>query len=429
MHPNLLGNYLTMRSQEIRKLEKRKKFSYDSQQQEFQVDFFDKNTTKLNRVKKLNICSVRDTLMIYGNLHISLVGECLRIYSLKQINFPSVQFLFDKGKFGEMPEQLSIPDKRLWLNRYYYFENFDDGIQMDFESWYSVTPEQLAKYIAGLTKGKVVVDGFCGPGGNVIQFSKTCKKVIAIDIDEDKINICKNNCAIYNCSDNIEFVKSDFLKVEGVKADYVFLSPPWGGMEYKEDSEYDIEKMMTPDINEIVAKCSTIANNLIFFLPRTTKINQIFKILETHYGLNETFLDVQILNSANKIKAVMIIFGKKVNTSELEISDMEKYVRKFPDATFNSAVTLELLLKIVGITEFLRKEQEMILRKDFTAQKLIEYLKTGLSEDQMKIFQSDFLKMKRNRFTSNYETKTNDFFFHNEKVIGRKEYLAAIRDG
>jgi trimethylguanosine synthase len=35
--------------------------------------------------------------------------------------------------------------------------------------WWSVTPEELAAYIANLCVDKVVVDGFCGSGGNVIQ--------------------------------------------------------------------------------------------------------------------------------------------------------------------------------------------------------------------------------------------------------------------
>jgi hypothetical protein len=37
--------------------------------------------------------------------------------------------------------------------------------------WYSVTPEELAKYIAlAITnKNSVVVDAFCGSGGNAIQ--------------------------------------------------------------------------------------------------------------------------------------------------------------------------------------------------------------------------------------------------------------------
>ena len=55
---------------------------------------------------------------------------------------------------------------------------------MDYESWYSVTPEDLAFYISKLAgKDAVCIDPFGGSGGNVIQFSKNCKKVIANDIE------------------------------------------------------------------------------------------------------------------------------------------------------------------------------------------------------------------------------------------------------
>ena len=59
-----------------------------------------------------------------------------------------------------------------------------------------------------------MIDGFCGSGGNVIQFSKYCSEVFAIDIDPKKLDICKNNCKIYNCKNNIHFIEYDFLKIQ-----------------------------------------------------------------------------------------------------------------------------------------------------------------------------------------------------------------------
>lgn len=42
---------------------------------------------------------------------------------------------------------------------------------MDEESWYSVTPEPIARQIAlevSACQARVIVDGFCGAGGNAI---------------------------------------------------------------------------------------------------------------------------------------------------------------------------------------------------------------------------------------------------------------------
>ena len=41
------------------------------------------------------------------------------------------------------------------------------------------------------------MDGFCGVGGNAIQFAFTCERVIAIDIDPQKIAMARHNAGLY----------------------------------------------------------------------------------------------------------------------------------------------------------------------------------------------------------------------------------------
>lgn len=57
---------------------------------------------------------------------------------------------------------------------------------MVLESWYSVTPEIISSHIAERCSCFVIVDPFCGAGGNVIQFAKTCE-----------LGKPKNNIVIY----------------------------------------------------------------------------------------------------------------------------------------------------------------------------------------------------------------------------------------
>ena len=64
-----------------------------------------------------------------------------------------------------------------WAQRYRLFSKFDSGISLDPESWYSVTPERIAQHIAHRCRCDLVVDGFCGVGGNAIQFAFTCERV------------------------------------------------------------------------------------------------------------------------------------------------------------------------------------------------------------------------------------------------------------
>jgi hypothetical protein len=44
------------------------------------------------------------------------------------------------------------------------------------ESWFSVTPEKIAEHIAERCACDVIVDAFCGAGGNSIQFAFSCQR-------------------------------------------------------------------------------------------------------------------------------------------------------------------------------------------------------------------------------------------------------------
>ena len=72
--------------------------------------------------------------------------------------------------------------------------------------------------------------------------------VIAIDIDPEKIECARNNARVYGVEDRIEFIVADFLKVApSLKADVVFLSPPWGGPQYTDVDVFDVQTMMGLD--------------------------------------------------------------------------------------------------------------------------------------------------------------------------------------
>lgn len=70
--------------------------------------------------------------------------------------------------------------KKFFKNRYYLFSKYDRGVKIDEESWYSITPETIAKHVASRVvdiygKGNAnVIDGFSGVGGNLIQFARNC---------------------------------------------------------------------------------------------------------------------------------------------------------------------------------------------------------------------------------------------------------------
>ena len=102
---------------------------------------------------------------------------------------------------------------KYWAQRYRLFSRYDEGIRLDEEAWYSVTPEKIAEDIARKMSCHLVVDAFCGVGGNAIQFAKTCSRVIAIDIDSKKIEMARHNARVYGVEDKIDFIVGDFFDI------------------------------------------------------------------------------------------------------------------------------------------------------------------------------------------------------------------------
>uniref|UniRef100_A0A6I8PCG9 Trimethylguanosine synthase n=1 Tax=Ornithorhynchus anatinus TaxID=9258 RepID=A0A6I8PCG9_ORNAN len=178
------------------------------------------------------------------------------------------------------PEIAADPElAKYWAQRYRLFSRFDEGIKLDREGWFSVTPEKIAEHIAGRVEQSfncdIVVDAFCGVGGNAIQFALAGKRVIAIDIDPVKIDLARNNAQVYGVADRLELICGDFLLLApNLKADVVFLSPPWGGPDYATAEIFDIRTMMSPDGFEIFSLSRKITNNIVYFLPRNADVDQ-----------------------------------------------------------------------------------------------------------------------------------------------------------
>eukprot|EP00984_Skeletonema_dohrnii_P020046 scaffold9692_cov117-Skeletonema_dohrnii-CCMP3373.AAC.5 len=214
------------------------------------------------------------------------------------------------GKKNPFPKK-AVPDK-FWAQRKRLFSRYDEGIQIggedDPEMWYSVTPESIGLHIANrmasmmnldrksasgtgagdasntqcndLKTETVIIDAFCGCGGNSIAFARLNKnkdvagsntrvKVIAVDNNLSRLKMAANNASIYGISkEDIVLVHADAVEVVnayeggsrknvqseiptndrccetyfgfavgGVEllpdhVDALFLSPPWGGMDY-----------------------------------------------------------------------------------------------------------------------------------------------------------------------------------------------------
>ncbi|KAL9237967.1 hypothetical protein vseg_012453 [Gypsophila vaccaria] len=214
-----------------------------------------------------------------------------------------------KNKEAIQAEANSIDITKYWCQRYLLFSKFDDGISMDEEGWFSVTPEAIAKHQALCCGGATVIDCFTGVGGNAIQFAKTSKHVIAIDIDPNRIDYAYHNAAIYGVQDNIDFVLGDSLSMASkLKADVVFLSPPWGGPDYVKTKCYNIQMLQPYDGQLLFDTFKVVAPRIIMFLPRNVNVEQLAELCLSADPPWSVEVEKNFLNG--KFKAVTAYFRR-----------------------------------------------------------------------------------------------------------------------
>lgn len=196
---------------------------------------------------------------------------------------------------------------KYWKQRYRLFHRFDEGIQLDAEGWYSVTPEKVACQIANRFKGRsVVADFFSGPGGNCIQFALNGSVVIGIENCEHRIKMALNNAAVYGVQHLMEFIHGDVFEVIPMlrknfgAIEAIFMSPPWGGPEYLNQKVYDVSRF-----KEAVEGARLITKNIAVLVPRNVKAEDVVRI----YG--ECEIEQNMLGF--KLKTQTIYFGDLVS--------------------------------------------------------------------------------------------------------------------
>ncbi|MFB9835589.1 hypothetical protein [Actinoallomurus acaciae] len=166
--------------------------------------------------------------------------------------------------------------QKYWNRRYLYFKRFDEGIKTDAEGLYSVMPEDVSLEHAKLIRSEVVVDGFAGIGGSAIGFAREGKRVIAIDINSDRLEMARVNAGIYGVADSISFVNDDFFEAakKYARGAAVNLDPPWGGPDYKAIEKFGLENF-EPSGSRLLDYCSKLFEEIMFRVPANFDMSQI----------------------------------------------------------------------------------------------------------------------------------------------------------
>lgn len=199
--------------------------------------------------------------------------------------------------------------EKYWRQRYDLFTRYDEGIKLDEEGWYSVTPEEIAtRHAQHCRSTDVVIDCFAGVGGNAIQFAMVCHRVVSIDIDPKRIALAMNNAKIYGVEDSIDFIIGDFFQLApSLKGDVVFLSPPWGGPSYKRMNTFSLELLKPKEGYNLFQVARSITPNIIFYLPRNVDLVQVEELSWLYTPPLELEIEENMVR--DNLKGITVYYG------------------------------------------------------------------------------------------------------------------------
>ena len=150
---------------------------------------------------------------------------------------------------------------------------------------------------------------------------------------------------------------------------------------------------MYPDITDIVRVSLNVADNILFFLPRSLDLDELFSIcsevkneMEENSG-KRLFFDIQILKSNGRIKSLLIIFIHDVNKTfrRDNLEDfLNKHYKHVNDTYINN---LYSIINTIGCFNFFKEEYLYRTSKSKCPEldDLIEYLKENCLTDNKKL--------------------------------------------
>lgn len=209
----------------------------------------------------------------------------------------------------ETPSPFGSDTTRYWQNRHLLFSRWAEGIQTDKEGLFSVKPEFTALQIARTLPGSTVLDAFCGIGGTAIAFARTGKKVLAVDIDEERVSMARNNARIYGVEAQITFLHDDVHRViNTLHYESLYLDPSWGGPDYYRKESFswsDFAPTPLPLIKDGLKQCPYVAISVPvnFNLANLLDVETDFYLQKAHQNGRLLFMTVYFCAAGASIKA------------------------------------------------------------------------------------------------------------------------------
>jgi predicted RNA methylase len=169
-------------------------------------------------------------------------------------------------------------------------------LQTDEEGLYSISSKNVSKFICNIIKkyirnneydNLIITDATAGIGGNTLSFILNYGIVNSIEINKTRFEYLVNNVKVYGLQDNVKFYCEDFTKIySNLNQDIVFIDPPWGGKDYKNNNLIDL-KLSNIDISLICNNLKTKSKLIVLKVPQNFNFkkfysNIIYKFVHIH---------------------------------------------------------------------------------------------------------------------------------------------------
>lgn len=190
---------------------------------------------------------------------------------------------------------------------------FIDLVYFNLEDLRFSTPKRVADYRAKRLSCTRIADLCCGIGSQSIAFSKTCKEVLAVEIDKRKIEYARMN----DKEKKVKFIQGDVLsentkkEVNEFKPDIIFCDP-----ERLKSESVRILGSIKPSLIKIFEFYSKVTKNIAIEIPPQMNLKQLEELKK--FGEFEA----EYLSFNNKLNRMTVYFNdlKKADISAADIS-------------------------------------------------------------------------------------------------------------
>lgn len=165
-------------------------------------------------------------------------------------------------------------------------------------------------------------------------------------MSETRLRLARHNAVIYGVQDRIEFILGDYVsfvdaylslpECSRTTIDVVFLSPPWGGMDYlsspqkqpprnadedgdasPDDFSYNLKRIKPLPGADLFHLTRGITPHIAYYLPRHVNLQQVSELIpesqadssEQQRKEGQERIEVQEAWMGNKLKAITCYFG------------------------------------------------------------------------------------------------------------------------